>query len=105
MSGCNCKNNNQFNVDKETKITKRTGNYIFRFLVFLFSLITLPIILIIVVWFMFKLMVLNENFDITKIISYLTKLKNSNNDDNDGYIEGEEYELIDFDHITSKNDN
>jgi hypothetical protein len=62
--------------------------------------------MIAVVWFMFELLVLNQEIDMKKIVMVLTsKLKRFNDDGYDDdydeeYDEEEEYEMLDVDDIT-----
>lgn len=106
--GCNCKSgNDQYAVGSEVNLTKKITNYTLRSVVFLFSLILLPIILSAVIWFMFRTLVLNKNVNIIEILTLLfnkltpNKDDDDDDDDYDDYNE-DEYELIDVEHITNE---
>lgn len=104
--GCNCKTGkDQYAVGPEVNLTKKITNYTLRSVVFLFSLILLPIILSAAIWFMFRTLVLNKEVNITEILSILVNklTPNKDDDDDDDYddYDEDEYELIDVEHITN----
>jgi hypothetical protein len=120
--GCGCKTNQSTNLkdinveeqslqhvddfinDKTPKKygTKKYFRYLFNFIIFLFSILFLPIIIIAIIWIMFKFLVLNENIDIAKSIKILShKIKFANYDEEDlkmiyGEYDEEEYEYGDI---------
>ena len=116
MSGCNCKNNNQFygnSSNENDTIFKKIINYTLRSAIFLFSLILLPIILIASVWVLFKTFVLNKEFnffDFIKLINKKFKINNDDDDDDDDDDsdydddDDDEYELMDVEYITNNDD-
>lgn len=107
--GCNCKSDNQYSVDSDIKLNKKIGNYTLRFIVFTLSLLLTPIFIGVMVFFLFRTIVLNKNFDVQKTISSLIeKFKNSDkdddDDDDDSYEEfnQDELELMDVEYIKNK---
>jgi hypothetical protein len=95
----------RYAVGSEVNLTKKITNYTLRSIVFLFSLILLPIILGLSIWFMFRTLVLNKDVNITAILSTLFNKLVSNkddDDDDDDYDDDDEYELIDVEHITNE---
>jgi hypothetical protein len=106
---CNCKTQTeQYSVKSDVKLNKKITNYTLRSLVFLVSLIFLPIILIASIWFMFRTLVLDKEVDIIAIVSLIGNLFTRNKDDDDDDDDMEEdyneddYELIDIDYIKDK---
>lgn len=106
--GCNCKTQgDQYSIGPDIKLNKKITNYTLRSVVFLFSLILLPIILIAAIWFMFRTLVLNKDVDIMGIMSSINdKFKSNKNDDDDDYddedYDEDDYELVDVDYIENK---
>ena len=102
---CNCKmGDDRYAVGSEVNLTKKITNYTLRSVVFLFSLILLPIILSAAIWFMFRTLVLNKDVNIIEILSILVNrlTPNIDEDDYDDYDDDDEYELIDVEHITNE---
>jgi hypothetical protein len=103
---CNCKTSeDQYSIGPEVNLTKKITNYTLRSIVFLFSLILLPIIIAAAIWFMFRTLVLNKDVNITEILTILANKLSSNKDDDydDDYDDDDdEYELIDVEHITNE---
>ena len=105
---CNCKTqNDQYSIGQDMKLDKKITNYTLRSVVFLLSLILLPIILIAAIWFMFRTLVLNKDVDIIGIMSSINdKFKSNKNDDDDDYddedYDEDDYELVDVDYIENK---
>ena len=109
--GCNCKTQTeQYSVESDVKLNKKIINYTLRSVVFLFSLILLPIILVASIWIIFRTIVLNKEINVFEILNSLGNLlkSNKNDDDDDDNYEIEEeydiddYELMDVDYITNK---
>lgn len=132
MSKCGCKNNKSINLNfnnsfetEQNKTIKafdfeyqskggQNSNFIIKNLIkivsFSIALLLLPIIMIVIVWFMFDILVLNQEIDMKKIVTVLTsKLKRFNDDYgyDDEYDEEyaeeydeENYEMLDVDDIT-----
>ena len=120
--GCGCKTNldtnlKGINVDEQSlqhvdefmddKRPKKYGTekyfrYLFNFIIFSFSMLFLPIIIIAIIWVMFKFLVLNENIDIAKSVRILShKIKFANYDEEDlkmiyGEYNEEDYEYEDI---------
>lgn len=103
--GCNCKNEGQYNVDSDVNLSKKVGNYSLRFVIFLFSLVLLPIILCASVWFMFRTLVLNKEVNLIETIKFIVKnFKNKDDDDDFDIVDEDDidYELMDVEDITNK---
>ncbi len=110
MSGCNCKKDgNQYSVASDVNLTKRSFNYLLRIIMFSLSLLTLPIIVIGSIWFIFRTLVLNKDINIAEMLKFIVKAyksvkdnDNDDDDDDDEYIYGdeEEYELVGVENIT-----
>lgn len=109
--GCNCKNSNNFEIIRDTEkapISKRIINYTLKTLAFLFMVLLLPIIVVFIIWFMFKTIVLSKNVDIKPLL-YAIGNKFKEKDDED-YIDDEEFDslteedlvMVGVDEITNK---
>ena len=71
-------------------VTKRVG-----FLRLLLFIISLPIINVMIIWFVFKTLLLNRNVDLKPmLLSILSKFKSDDDDDDDDY---EYYDLTEDD--------
>lgn len=89
--GCNCKNEPNLAdglTDESTDINKgsllsRIVLTSFRFIGFLIALVFTPIILLVLVWFMFKMIVLNEDIDMKGIVTFFANKIKSNERDED----------------------
>lgn len=94
--GCNCKGNNGIDLIQEKEkapLGKRILNYSLKSLAFLFMMAIMPIIVLFIIWFIFKTLVLNENVDIKPLLLSLgNKFKEKDDDD---YEDDE-----DFDNLT-----
>jgi hypothetical protein len=122
--GCKTKTNKGFETEEKQTIKpfdfeyqnkgNQNSNFIIKNLIkivsFSIALLLLPIIMIVIVWFMFDILVLNQEIDMKKIVTVLTsKLKRFNDDYgyDDEYDEEyaeeydeENYEMLDVDDIT-----
>lgn len=121
--GCKTKTNNSFETEQKQTIKAfdfehqnkkgRKSNFIIKNLIkivsFSIALLLLPIIMIAITWFMFEILVLNQEIDMKKIVMVLTsKLKRFNDDgyddeydnDYDEEYDEENYEMLDVDDIT-----
>ncbi len=91
--GCNCKNKNIdgfSSIDSSSKenLLPKIGSYILKSLAFILMLIALPIINLVIIWFMFKTLVLNKEVNIKPILLSLGKKfqeKDEDDDDIDDY--------------------
>lgn len=114
--GCNCKKgNNETQNNEDTNLITTIFKYCLKLFIFSFSLIISPLALVGFVIIMFKIIVLNQNFDILKLttdlISNYRKYKkfkefeNSNVED-DYYdyseleVDADDYEIVDVEDIT-----
>ena len=112
---CNCKNDgNQYSVSSDVNLTKRILNYSLRIIIFSLSLLTLPIILIGSIWFLFRTLVLNKDVNVAEMLKFIVKASKrvkdnddyDDDDDEDIYGDEEEYELMGVENITyEKTDN
>lgn len=106
--GCNCKtSNDQYSIGPEVNLTKKITNYTLRSVVFLFSLILLPIILCVSVWFMFRTLVLNKDINIIEVLTILAnkltvKKDDEDDDDEEDEYNEDDYELMDVEYITNE---
>ena len=111
--GCNCKNSNSFeyNETKEKQsIFKNIIKYFFKVIGFLFLMLFLPIIMLVIIWFLFDIIVLNKNVDLGKLVKTIaTKIKifNENNGDDydeedDEFLNEENYIALNVEDITNK---
>lgn len=119
--GCGCKSTNSpktyISVNGETisDIYKEERNkqknkiefiptlffYTLKFLGFLIALISIPFIMLAVIWFMFELIVLSKELDMKKVTRVLTsKLKPFNEDYYEELDDEEEEEEFDEDELT-----
>jgi hypothetical protein len=109
--GCNCKGNvsNDNNVkfgDLTYKAKfKRVSFYGLKIFGFLLAILALPIINIAIIWFMFKIVVLNKTFDVKEIVLKILGNSLKRNDDDDDDDELDEYDeddvvMLDVDEIT-----
>ncbi len=101
--GCGCKNTKNDSIESvktvrswsESNKTASVIKYGFKIFGFLIALLTLPFIVLAIIWFMFDLIVLNREVDIAKLTKVLaTKIKfanDTNNSEDDDY-EDDDYE-------------
>ena len=95
---CNCKNDKSMDTMlNDTDVSQKKGfsigKTIVKLLAFSILLIFSPIILLLLIWFGFKVLVVNQNIDIKPLISFLTKKIQSETIDNDYYEEFDENEM------------
>jgi len=108
---CNCKAdlNGQLGDDiTKEKLGPKITIYTLKFLGFLMLVCTLPIINLVIIWFMFKTLVLSKNVNIKPLLVAIgNKFKESDDDDDDDDIELDELteddvEMLDVEDITNK---
>jgi hypothetical protein len=80
------------------------GNITIKLLAFSIFLILSPIIFLLLIWFGFKFLVVNQTIDIKPLISFLTKKIESETIDNDDYEEFDEndFVMVGVDDITNQ---
>jgi hypothetical protein len=80
------------------------GKIIIKLLAFSIFLILSPIIFLLLIWFGFKVLVVNKTIDIKPLISFLTKKIQSETIDNDDYEEFDEndFVMVGVDDITNQ---
>ena len=112
--GCNCKNTDgpqQYNVLTQNESLGATIiKYLAKTLGFLVGMLFLPIIMLVIIWFMFDTIVLNKDIDLRHIINrfvkankFFTKYDDEDEDDE----EEEEYDeddvlMVNVEDITNK---
>jgi hypothetical protein len=115
--GCNCKtsDNNQITtivdgqevVEKQKKLSRTILSYIVKIIGFSFSIILLPLINVVIVWIMFKTIVLNKNIDIAEtfsaIFSKKYKIVETNSDEDDEDENDDEYLELTEDDVVALN--
>lgn len=91
--GCNCKTNT-INADslmrnsetKKINIGENILKYTLKTLAFLIVLAFLPVINLIIIWFIFRTVVLNKDIDIKPLLLMIgSKFQNKDYDDDDDY--------------------
>lgn len=105
---CNCKNGKkmdellQNNSNPEKKIN--IGKYFLKTFVFLIALASSPIIMLFIIWIMFKMIVLNKSIDFKPLLMAIgNKFKNNEKDfDEEDITEFDEKDLIPLDVETIK---
>jgi hypothetical protein len=132
--GCGCKTNitnkyeqTSFNYESiglknnenlETKKPNKIINYLFKLIGFFMGLLLLPIIVLAIIWFMFQLLVLNQEVNMKRIVLVLSsKLKRFNesnideiyygdddyeDEDDEEEFDEENYEMLDVEDITPR---
>ena len=92
--GCNCKNTDgpqQYNVVLQNEgVTATIIKYFAKTLGFLVGVLLLPLIMLVIVWFMFDTIVLNKDIDLRRVINKFVKAndfftKEDKDDDDDDY--------------------
>jgi hypothetical protein len=112
MSGCNCKGNKN-NVDKalnekETKAKVKLSftYYMLKTLGFLLLVALLPLINLVIIWFMFRTLVLNKDIDLKPLLLGIGKRfkeKKEVDDDNDlDDLTEDDVVMVGVDDITNK---
>ena len=111
---CNCKNDQTMASMMESdengfiKKPRTLGNYVLKSLVFLLFLISLPILLVGIIWISFKLLVLNDSIDAKGLLMILVNKLKSNipdDDDDDDYeydLTEDDLVMLDVEDITQK---
>lgn len=115
--GCNCKNTDgtqQYNVLKENEgLSATIIKYLAKTLGFLVGMLFLPIIMLIIVWFMFDTIVLNKDIDLRRVINrfvkankFFTKDDDEDDDDDDEdedeYLTEDDVIMVNVEDITNK---
>ncbi len=99
MSDCNCKNGKSMeemlNDDKPATLSigSQLIKYSLKILGFLLMVALLPIINLVIIWFIFNLLVLNKNIDIKPALVFLGKKFQEKDTDEDN-------DDVDFDKLT-----
>lgn len=112
MSGCNCKS--EKNIDSYLsdgpKIKEKLGpkivTYIFKTLAFILMLAALPIINLFIIWFIFKMLILNKDVNIKPLLKSIGekfKVVDSDDDDEDyDNLTEEDVVMVEVEDITNK---
>ena len=91
--GCNCKNSaqaQQINDDRTTGV--KITHYALKTLVFLLMIVLLPVINLLLIYFMFKTLVLGKDVDVKPLLLAIGKKFKEKDDD--------DYDEIDYDTLT-----
>lgn len=111
---CNCKNNTKIDdliIDKNETLSlfKLFFKYFFKVIGFLLFLILLPIINLFIIWFSFKMFVINKKIDFKPILLFIGKKFQNNfinnkfdEDDDFSALKNEELVILNVDDITNK---
>lgn len=113
---CNCKNNQSFSETNKTLETndknrrlKLTLTYSAKILGFLFLIAMLPLINIMIVWFMFNTIVLNKEANVGQIVKSFVGKKHFNTDEDDDDedddfedLTEDDVEMLDVEDITDR---
>lgn len=114
--GCNCKAksanaNVGYSIEENEGLFQKVVKNIIKVFVFLVSLLLLPFIMGLIIWYMFEMLVLNQNLDLAKILGYvIKKAKRFDRKDDDEEFEDDDdlteddVTLLDADEITEKSD-
>jgi hypothetical protein len=101
MGNCNCKNGNKIDdmLQKDSNGDKKIniGKYVLKSFVFLIALAASPIIMMFIIWIMFKMLVLNENIDFKPLLMAIGnkfKREEKEYDDDDDITLYDEKDLI-----------
>jgi hypothetical protein len=87
------------------KKPRTLGNYILKSLVFLLFLISLPILVVGIIWIAFKLLVLNDSIDAKGLLMlFVNKFKSNipDEDDDEYYLTEDDLVMLDVEDITQK---
>ena len=111
---CNCKNGDSFDTElkneKKVSLWNNIISYFFKTLGFIILLAFLPIINLVIIWIMFKAMVLNKKLEIRPLLKYIGEMiKQKDNeyddDDDDDYdYSYSDLKMVDVEDITNKKD-
>lgn len=85
---CNCKNGNKMDdlLQKSSKSEKKIniGKYVLKTFVFLIALAATPLIMLAIIWIMFKMLVLNQNIEFKPLLMAIgNKFKREEKDEED----------------------
>lgn len=102
--GCNCKSKNDVDstvdgdVISNRKLSEQIGIYTLKFLGFLVMVAMLPIINIVIIWFIFNTLVLNKAVNLKPL---LTKIGGSFSQKEKDYYDDDDDDDDDYDKLTS----
>lgn len=106
---CNCKNDKSMDsMLNDTSVSSKKsfsiGKIIVKLSVFSIFLFLSPIIFLLLIWFGFKVLVVNETIDIKPLISFLANKIKSETVDKDDYEEFDEndFVMVGVDDITNQ---
>lgn len=107
---CNCKNDKKIDtiLEETGNATNKKfsfGKYSLKTIAFLVFLVLSPIMLILLIWFGFKILVLNDSIDIKPLLNFLTtKIKDKTSDDDEfEELDENDFVIVGVDDITNKN--
>jgi len=107
---CNCKSDKKMNDylkdgESSESLSQVMLKYIFKSLVFLLLLVTLPIIVLFIIWFMFKMIVLNKEVNVKPLLVAIgKKFQQPMDDHEDDYeiLTEDEVVMVDVEDITNR---
>ena len=115
--GCGCKSSGNANViDSQSnslsnkKLGSKIVSYTFKVLAFLLFIVFLPLVNLALLWFVFKMLVINEKVDLMPLLVAMGKkfdprnLQNDEDDDDDEFysLTEDDVILLDTEDITNK---
>lgn len=103
MKDCNCKN--KVNTDVVPETTTKKNNYTLKIIAFLVFLVFSPIVFLFLLWFGFKMLVLNDSINIKSIVSFIANKiasETKENEDIDDIDDPSNYILLEVDDLTEK---
>ena len=117
--GCGCKTSGNKDILDSTsegisskKLGSRIISYTFKVLAFLLFIVFLPLVNIVLLWFVFKILVVNEKVDLVPILTFFGKKfdprKLQDDDDDDDEFDSlteDDVILLDTEDITNKVNN
>lgn len=107
---CNCKSEKTMDEllhDDNKPVQKvKISTYILKVLAFCILMVFLPIIMLVIVWFIFRTLVLNKDVDIKPLLVSLgQKFQTTDDEDDDEYddLTENDVEMVDVEEITKRN--
>lgn len=119
--GCGCKKDggsdigiNQVPDETQVEISKLSiiRRYTFRVITFLFALVLLPLLLPVIIWMLFKTIILTEQINMLPLLLHVGKklkkmgegkeVDEDDDDDNLEEINPDDYELVGVNHTTKR---
>ena len=107
---CNCKNEKSMDSMIENNGQNNTSNnfikYTFKILAFTLFLVVSPIVFLLVIWIVFKMLVLNNSVDIIPMLQFIANKIKEKDYEEDDYLDEDITEddliMVDVEDITDK---